>query len=71
LTVLDKSDLVILMRRFSLRFWAILAAGVALALLALSELSYREARSVKLVIGIILVSFLFFLKGRSRENGRS
>jgi hypothetical protein len=58
------------MKPFSTPFWAVLAAGVALAFLWLSPLDYHEARAVKMVMGLILGSFLLWLKRRSRENGR-
>jgi hypothetical protein len=45
--------------------------GVALMLLLLlNVLDFREARTVKTVMGLVLVSFLFWLKGRSRAGRR-
>lgn len=57
------------MKAFSASFWAVLAAIVLLTLLLRAVLDYREARAINLIIGLILGSFLFWLKGRSRENG--
>lgn len=45
-----------------------LAAGVALALLLLNVLDYREARTVKMVVALVLGSFLFWLKSRGAHG---
>jgi hypothetical protein len=58
------------MKPFSGLFWVLLVAGVALVLLLLTVLNYREARAAKVVIAIVLASFLIWLKTRSRKNGQ-
>jgi len=57
------------MKPFSAVFLAVLAVGLAFALLLLNLLDYRDACAVKLVMGLTLGSFLFGLKGHSRANG--
>jgi hypothetical protein len=59
------------MKAFSAAFWALLVAGVAFALFLLNFADYREARTTKIVMALVLGSFLIWLKGRSRRNGRS
>jgi hypothetical protein len=59
-----------LMKPLSAYFWILLAVIVLLTLLLRAVLPYREARAVSIIIGLILASFLFWLKGRRRENGR-
>jgi len=58
------------MKPFSPLFWAVLAIGVVLFLLMIKDLDYREARILKIVFGVILGSFLFWLKGRSQRSSR-
>jgi hypothetical protein len=58
------------MKPFSLLFWVVLLVGVALVLLLLNVLDFREARTVKTVMVLVLVSFLYWLKGRSRADRR-
>ena len=58
------------MKPFSTLFWAVLAIGVVLFLLMIKDLDYREARILKIVFGVILGSFLFWLKGRSQRSSR-
>jgi hypothetical protein len=58
------------MKPFSASFWALLAVVVLLTLLLRAVLPYREGRAVNIIIALILGSFLFWLKGRRRENGR-
>ena len=50
--------------------WAVLALIALSTLLLRAVMDYREARAVNLIIALTLGSFLFWLKGRSRENGR-
>ena len=63
-------DVVITMKFLSPLGWVVLLIGVALALLLLTPLSYDAARTVKLLLAIVLGSFLFWLKGRSQRNRR-
>ena len=60
-----------LMKPFSASLWALLAVVVLLTLLLRAFLPYREGRAINIIIGLIVGSYLFWLKGRSRENRRS
>jgi hypothetical protein len=55
-----------LIKPFSWFFWVVLMLGLGLALLPLSLLDYREARAIKIIRGLVIGSFLFWLKGRSQ-----
>ncbi|MGO9259212.1 MAG: hypothetical protein ACLQU1_23305 [Bryobacteraceae bacterium] len=59
-----------MMKPFSASFWALLAVVVLLTLLLRAVLPYPEGRAVNIIIALILGSFLFWLKGRRRENRR-
>jgi uncharacterized membrane protein YccC len=58
------------MKPFGASFWVLLVVIVVLTLLLRAVLPYREGRAVNIIIALILGSFLFWLKGRRRENRR-
>jgi hypothetical protein len=59
-----------MMKPFSASFWALLGVVVLLTLLLRAVLPYREGRAINIIIGLILGSYLLWLKRRPRENGR-
>jgi hypothetical protein len=55
------------MRQYPLLFWIVLIAGSAAILLSRAFIvDYREARTVSVIAALILVSLLFWIKGRQQ-----